>query len=230
MYQQRPQPEPGERSALAAWLPEMLREAVDELPGWDDARVLVQPSSQYQDIEARPDRYLVVDELGDGYCRLTVDPWPMRDGSGRLWFGSAETDVLTVDLADFQRTVDHHRRRYLGEEDEAAERPIRIGDTFAVYTDPRRVAREFADRDRSSEPPEPDDPFDKMWRREIGSEPARLVDVTAAARQASHAAAEAAATGTLTQLEAFELGYDQQASPRDTSGFGPEDEPPLQGF
>lgn len=228
MYQQRPPPRQDAERDREPWLPEALRD--DPVRRVDGAVSRARP----------PDWYLVVDEMGDGYCQLTVDPWPTRDAHGRFTFADEDTKVLTVDRADFYQTVVDHRRSQYPRDVEAAERRIRIGDVLAVYTHPWTVA---PPRDPSpSDPDETSDPggadrqfnFKDVWVGHVRTEVSRLVDVTADARQVSHAAAEAAATGTLTVGEAHKLGFQMgeayQAPQRGTPISGPEDEPPLQEF
>lgn len=73
------------------------------------------------------DSYVVVDERIYGRLTLAVAPWPRVDRAGRLLF--ERSAARGVREADLQTAVNDFRRR---SDDEAADRPIRIGDVFLV--------------------------------------------------------------------------------------------------
>ena len=83
----------------------------------------------YIDRAIAPDaRYVVVDELGDDIAVLVITTWPSLDEFGRLRFpGERETYWIVVER--LQQMVDFDRSQARAE---APDRPLRVGDVFAV--------------------------------------------------------------------------------------------------
>jgi hypothetical protein len=136
-----------------------------------------------------PDWYVVVDELDELGCRLAVDRWPDRDAEGRLVFDDGE-QLVSVPPARLHEAVVGARIEH---GDAAPERPLRIGDAFALWWGP--LARDLLGLD----PP--------PGRDRDAAPPVEVVDVTREARRATNAAAQATAGGVLTvgELVAFDL-------------------------
>ncbi|MBY5160870.1 hypothetical protein [Salsipaludibacter albus] len=215
MYEQRPVAPGLDRPATRAWTPAVLGTvSVDTRvtrsggdggpgPGW---------------------WYVVVDECGDERCQVTVDPWPGTDEQGRLRF---DPDVGTVDV-----TIDRGllaalaalaRRRQSAP---APDRPIRVGDVFAVHDDlvrwllddPVEASAWMTDPTRPPSAAWADDPGFAWFARAAGHSDGRtmrsdardlaglLADVTANARTLAHAAADEAATGVLDAGDLDQLG------------------------
>jgi hypothetical protein len=121
------------------------------------------------------DRYLSVDDVADGVVVAEVSSWPRLDREGRLWWGDEPFEFATP-LARMQREVDSARRR---QGVMAATRAVRVGDTFLV--------RGLTPRHRYLTSVE------------------RIVDVSAAAREAAKTALHSAAASTLAASEAEKL-------------------------
>jgi hypothetical protein len=147
-----------------------------------------------------PDWYVVVDELDELGCRLAVDRWPDRDAEGRLVFDDGE-QLLSVPPARLHEAVEAARTEH---GDDAPERPLRIGDTFALWWGP--LARDLLGLDP---PPGRDDQT---------APPVEVVDVTREARRATNAAAQATAGGVLTAAELVAL--DLPAPDDEVTGSG----------
>jgi hypothetical protein len=80
---------------------------------------------------------VVVDEIESDFVGLSISPWPTLDEWGRLRFGLARARSLGTHRAELQRFLGRHRLPQKG-----ADRPIRIGDVFAVSVkEPVRVNR-----------------------------------------------------------------------------------------
>jgi hypothetical protein len=120
-----------------------------------DRTLWLRPSLASTATPARADHtpdplFVVVDELEGQVATLIVEPWPEVDGRGRLRFGNEEDrKSFDVDLGTLSGTLS--KRRYLGddaalpEQSQLAERPIRPGDTFAVFTDPPKDGEKAAE-------------------------------------------------------------------------------------
>lgn len=79
------------------------------------------------------DRYVVVDDIDDDLVVLVVAPWPDQDPDGRLTFGDpARRDTWSMPATRFHDRVTAAR---LATQQEAPDRPLRIGDTFLVRMD-----------------------------------------------------------------------------------------------
>ena len=96
------------------------------------------------DIETDRLTYVVVDEIVDNSVGLSVSEWPQVDEQGRVRFldpaparlVAAAADALSAFLAE-HRKVAGERVEGLSENQrrELVERPVRIGDAFAVRVD-----------------------------------------------------------------------------------------------
>jgi hypothetical protein len=115
-FEQRAMPESVEAAdAVGLW----LRADPDRLGAWSG---LVPEGFE----PSASDWYVTVDERVSGVVGLVASRWPRSDDQGRPRFeGPIET--AWVDGGTLQRVVDD-RRAEVGE----LERPLRIGDTFAV--------------------------------------------------------------------------------------------------
>jgi hypothetical protein len=121
------------------------------------------------------DRYLVVDDVAEGMVVADVSSWPRLDREGRLWWSDEPYEFVTP-LDRMQRDVDAARER---DGVMAAARGIRVGDTFLV----RGLTR----------------------RHRFLTNVARVVDVSAAAREAAKTALHSAAASTLAEPQADKL-------------------------
>jgi hypothetical protein len=178
---QRTPPDPARLEPVAPWAPDGLAQAPTSFGG------AASPPPR------PPDWYVVVDELDEIGCRLTIDSWPDRDADGRLVFDDGE-QLVSVPPAAFHELVTAARTAH---GDEAPDRPLRIGDTFAWWWGPSaRDLLGFAAPTRDgvgvADPEVPD---------------VEVIDVTRAARRATNVAAQATAGGVLTtsQLASFDL-------------------------
>ena len=185
--------------------------------------------------------YAVVEELTDTIVGLTLQPWPLVDPAGRLRF-PIRSDPLQLDVAagPFTELVDGERRRWheLGLMDlELVERPIHIGDTFAVVVVPATSATPPSTVATPCLRAHNDDEH-SFW---FGGLPARrggpavpIVDVTWDAREAGKLAHYAASAGVIppeptaavaTVLAETEtrylVGYAEGVDPRDV-GIDPD--------
>ena len=80
------------------------------------------------DLPAPPEElsYVVVEEILGNAVGLAVSDWPEVDAHGRLRF-SAPANLIGVDRTWLEQELDSHRAT-----SEIDDRPIRIGDAFAV--------------------------------------------------------------------------------------------------
>jgi hypothetical protein len=199
---QRTPPDPDRLEPVAPWAPDRVSA---EPTGFGGA---APPPPE------PPDWYVVVDELDEIGCRLAIDGWPDRDADGRLVFDDGE-QLVSVPPAAFHEVVTAART---AQGDEAPDRPLRIGDTFAWWWGPSaRGLFGFAAPPRHREGLA--DPDVEMPDVEVPG--VEVIDVTRAARRATNAAAQATAGGVLTtsQLTSFDLASpdDEVAGP----GGGP---------
>lgn len=81
--------------------------------------------------------YVVVDELESDRVGLCVSPWPEIDSRGRLRFDLEHTRRVGVHHAALEARLARHRSPK-----GRAERPLRIGDVFAVQLRGRQRPRE----------------------------------------------------------------------------------------
>jgi hypothetical protein len=133
--------------------------------------------------------YVVVDEILGASVGLTVSPWPTLDEKGRLRFFEGEPKTLGADRAALERFLSEHRLPR-----EHGDRPLRVGDVFAVRTiEPALAAveQELADTRRL-------EPF--LAPEEWILPP--VYDVTADAREAAKASFYAAVAPVLAPTEA----------------------------
>lgn len=77
--------------------------------------------------------YVVVDEIEGGSVGLAASEWPRVDAEGRVRFGAPPV-LLGADRSSLERFLAEHRSPR-----ELAERPLRIGDVFAVQARPERL-------------------------------------------------------------------------------------------
>lgn len=199
MYEQRVEKTPDQFEARGAWRP-----AGTDMTG------------DLRDLRSAVPWYVVVDEVHGGWCRLTVDVWPEVDADGRLVFDIDRTSAHWV-LADRLHAVISQARAAAaaGPEDAAAaDRPLRIGDVFALW--PR--AADLLDLDPPLRAPD---------AAEVGAGPPNepsegLVDITAAARAITHAAVDAVAAGDLTVEDLRQLGIPLSAVQGEADEAGPQ--------
>lgn len=128
----------GERGKGKRRRPSEPEAAALDLPPWRPASLgeLFDPSF------AERHAYAVVDEIVGRGVGLSVAPWPGVDKHGRLRFADAEEQrLLGVDRGAFEELLRRNRvavvLRFAGQLDEQEanglrERPVRIGDAFAV--------------------------------------------------------------------------------------------------
>ncbi len=76
----------------------------------------------------KTDKYVVVEDVDDGRVVLEVSAWPHIDRGGRLVFDGDPYEMYQ-DLGELQSTVATHRK---DDGITGADRPVRIGDVFAV--------------------------------------------------------------------------------------------------
>lgn len=189
---QRTPPEPGHLRPVRPWTPDRLTSAA---PVADSlGRGVARPAPV-------PDWYVVVDELDEIGCRLAVDAWPDTDGDGRLVFADGE-QLISVAPDRLHATISAARLRR-GEE--APDRPLRIGDTFAWWWGP--LARDLLGLD----------PPDGSGDRSEDPEP-EVVDITRDARRLTKVAALATGGGVLVPDELARL---ELAEADDDTGGGP---------
>lgn len=186
-FDQREAPDPHHLEPVAAWVSDHLAEVIPSAR--IGARTLAAPGI--------PDFYVVVDELDELGCRLTVDRWPATDEDGRLVFDDERTQLRSVSPRVLHGFVTIARERS-GEP--AADRPLRIGDVFALWWGP------FAND--VLELPAPDLTFDLAAPAD-GPDGLELLDVTADARELTNAAAQAAAGDVLTESDMDLFGIDE---------------------
>jgi hypothetical protein len=189
---QRTPPDPTRLAPVAPWFPTVVADAAEPsggAPVEGGAAGVGGPSGPggTSAPATAPDWYVVVDELDELGCRLAVDRWPDRDTDGRLVFDDGER-LVSVPPARLHDAVETARTDH---GDDAPERPLRIGDTFAWWWGP--LARDLLGLD----PP--------PGRGDDARPPVEVVDVTREARRATNAAAQATAGGVLTPTELASL-------------------------
>ncbi len=81
--------------------------------------------------------YVVVDELESDRVGLCISPWPVIDSRGRLRFDLEQTRRVGVHREALEERLARHRRSK-----RRVERPLRIGDVFAVQLRGRQRPRE----------------------------------------------------------------------------------------
>lgn len=136
--------------------------------------------------------YIVVDDLADGTCVLSVSEWPRVDDQGRVRFRLDERPHLV--RADARRFAAHLRKHGAGG---WRGREVRVGDVVAARTRTELLAEpeseQEADALRGGPPPSLD------WLE------APVYDATAAAREAAKVALFSAVSPVLDPSEAGEL-------------------------
>jgi hypothetical protein len=130
------------------------------------------PLSQAPWKDRRRFAYVVVDEIESNLVGLSLSPWPTVDEWGRLRFGVERARSIGAGRAELQTFLRRHRLPRKG-----AERPLRIGDVFAV------ALREPAPTDQIADPTAWIDP--------------PVYDVSADARDAAKASFYSAVAPTL---------------------------------
>ena len=134
-------------------------------------------------------RYVVVDEILGSVVGLAVSPWPSVDAEGRLRFRIGDVRMLAADRAELQGFLAEHRLPA-----DLRERPLRIGDAFAVSVRPgvlEEVAGESAAQPRLEAPLAP-----ASWML------APVHDISAEAREATKVAFYASVAPTMEPEEA----------------------------
>jgi hypothetical protein len=107
--------------------PQALREVTDELWAPEEVQQVVSPDVT--------DSYAVIDELADAIATISSAPWPHLDKAGRLNFSDEPPELVdrfSVDADLLQGVINTHRANVSGTDEEVANRPLRIGDTFLV--------------------------------------------------------------------------------------------------
>lgn len=176
MYEQRVPPNAESFRPVSAWFSSHLAEVMPPARGLDT-------TTEPQGV---PDFYVVVDEMDEFSCRLTVDRWPDTDEDGRLVFDDEWMLLRTVEVTVLHGFVTDARRRT---QELVPDRPLRIGDVFAMWWG--TFADEVLDLPRP-------DTYDRAAAPDRRTPDIELLDVTADARQITNAAAEAAASPVLT--------------------------------
>ncbi|MDQ3379563.1 MAG: hypothetical protein M3546_04475 [Actinomycetota bacterium] len=136
--------------------------------------------------------YVVVDEIVGSSVGLALSAWPQLDGQGRLLFGTTDAYLVGSPRGELETFLSEHRLP-----EDLRERPLRIGDVFAVRVRPEALA-EIVDE------------LDEQQRLEPFFAPGSWIeppvyDVTADAREAAKVAFYAAVTPTLDAEEAEPL-------------------------
>jgi hypothetical protein len=167
-----------------SWLPPPREPEAQERSPWNP------PSLEGQSTEGL--RYLVVDEIVGGAVGLSLCEWPWLDAQGRLHFSGHDASMLGAELGPFRDFLAEHRRPH-----GLAERPVRIGDVFAVRVKERALARLAASIDEKTrlEP--------RVAPEEWLESP--LYDVSADAREAAKVAFYAAVAPVVAADEARPL-------------------------
>jgi hypothetical protein len=136
--------------------------------------------------------YIVVDELADGTCLLSVSEWPRVDDQGRVRFRLEERPHLV--RADARRLAAHLRKHGVGG---WRGRDVRVGDVLAARTRTDLLAEPESEQEaealRGGPPPSLD------WLE------APVYDVSPAAREAAKIALFSAVSPVLDASEAREL-------------------------
>jgi hypothetical protein len=127
------------------------------------------------------DRYVAVDDLAEGLAVLQASLWPHLDADGRLTFEGDPLGLVTP-LERLQRLVDEARA---AARQLGADRPIRVGDAFAM-------------RGLSGEEPSIETAT-------------RIIDVSAAARDAAKAALYGAAASTVDEEYSEKMALEGEA-------------------
>lgn len=81
----------------------------------------------------RDDKYIVVEDIDDGRVIFEISNWPQVDRGGRLHF-EGDPSELYDDLDAAQEAIDDARH---ADNLTGADRPLRVGDVFAVRDLPR---------------------------------------------------------------------------------------------
>ncbi|MDH4177983.1 MAG: hypothetical protein OEW31_10680 [Thermoleophilia bacterium] len=134
-------------------------------------------------------RYVVVDEILGSVVGLAVSPWPSVDAEGRLRFRTGDVLTVAADRVELQGFLGEHRLPA-----ELRERPLRIGDVFAVSVRPgvlEKLAGGAAAHARLEAPVAP-----AAWML------APVHDISAEAREATKVAFYASVAPTMEPEEA----------------------------
>lgn len=152
--------------------------------------------------------YVVVDELlGEG-CRFAMELWPDVDTDGRLVFDPERTALQWVDRTAAHIVIQQARSATRSTRDaDAAGRDLRMGDVFAVWLTGARLLE-------IGPPLASDGSAGLLAGPEVADddEPSGgILDVTAAARVVTQAAADAVGAGDLTPEDLASLGIPDSA-------------------
>jgi hypothetical protein len=137
-----------------------------------------------------------------------VELWPDVDADGRLVFDVERTALWWVERSAAHAVIERARRAAAPTEDaDAAGRRLRIGDVFAIWSTGARaleIGPPLAPDGSSGELAAPD-------ATDAGEPVGGIVDVTAAARVITQAAADAVGAGDLTPDDLGTLGIPDSA-------------------
>lgn len=136
--------------------------------------------------------YVVVDEIVGSSVGLALSAWPELDAQGRLLFGATEVYLLGSPRGELETFLSKHRLP-----EDLRERPLRIGDVFAVRVRPEALEEIVDELDEQQR-------LEPFFAPESWIEPP-VYDVTADARDAAKVAFYAAVTPTLDAEEAAPL-------------------------
>ncbi len=137
----------------------------------------------------RGDRYAAVDDLADGMVVFEISSWPYLDMEGRLYFEDDPNEWI-VEREESQRRIDKERKE---DRITGATRPIRVGDAFLL----RGLAGEASSLDQVE----------------------KVIDISAAARDAAKAALFGAAASTVETDYAAKMAV-TEAPDKPTPGTG----------
>ena len=153
--------------------------------------------------------YVVVDEIEGGSVGLAVSEWPRMDAKGRVRFGG-DPVLLGADRRSLQGFLAEHRQPR-----ELAERPLRVGDVFALRAQPERLREAQQVEERMEPMLAPAD-----W---IGPP---VLDVTPDARDAAKASFYAAVTPSLDPAQVARIDEIVERPPPPPASPAPPPAPP----
>ena len=192
MYEQRAEKAADHFEAMGPWLPSGFPEI----------------SADRAERERTGPWYVVVDEFLGESCRFAVELWPDVDADGRLVFDPERTALWWVDRTAAHAVIE--RARSAAEPaagDEATGRELRIGDVFAVWLSGAGLLE-------IGPPLAPDGSPGHLAEADAAAEDeptGGILDVTAAARVVTQAAADAVGGGDLTPEDLASLGIPDSA-------------------
>ncbi len=136
--------------------------------------------------------YVVVDEIVGSSVGLALCAWPELDAQGRLFFGATDVYLVGSPRGELETFLSEHRLP-----EDLRERPLRIGDVFAVRVRSEALAEVVDELDEQQR-------LEPFFAPESWIEPP-VYDVSADARDAAKGAFYAAVTPTLDAEEARPL-------------------------